>query len=91
MGNQARQVLEAALALPKDERAELAAKLLASVNAEAPVANSDMYSEYDPDPEVEKAWAAEIIRRVERIEAGQAVLVDGDEVHKRMLERFGPK
>ena len=34
MGNQARQLLEAALALPKEERADLAEQLLASVEDE---------------------------------------------------------
>jgi len=34
MGNQARQLLEAALALSKDERADLAEQLLASVEDE---------------------------------------------------------
>ncbi len=91
MGNQARKILEAALALPKEERVDLAEKLLASIDAEAPRPHPEMRGEYDPDPEIEKAWAAEIIRRVARIEAGEAVLIDGDEVHSRMLQRFGSK
>src|SRR5262245_661265 len=41
MGNQARQLLEAALALSKDERADLAEQLLASVEDE--VTDADMF------------------------------------------------
>lgn len=46
----------AALALPFEERAELAAQLLASLDGE-------------PDEDVEAAWAVEIGRRVEKIRA----------------------
>ena len=89
MGNQARQVLEAALALPKDERADLAEKLLASVDDE--VTDADMFAAAEPEPDVEKAWAAEVVQRLERIASGETVLVDGDEVHGRLRDRFGPK
>jgi hypothetical protein len=50
-----------------------------------------MVGEYAPDPEIEKAWGAEVVRRLEGIASGETVLVDGDEVHGRLLERFGPK
>ena len=50
MGELARQLLEIALKLPLDERAELAAELAASIDGE-------------PDADAAAAWAAEIERR----------------------------
>lgn len=52
---QAQAVLATALRLTIEERAELAAELLASLDGE-------------PDEDVEVAWAAEIERRVRRLE-----------------------
>ncbi len=89
MGNRAGQLLEAALALPKEERADLAEKLLASVEDDA--SDQEMAGEHAPAPEIEKAWGAEVVRRLEGIASGKTVLVDGDEVHGRLLERFAPK
>jgi hypothetical protein len=91
MGNQARQLLEAALALPKAERAELAAQIRASVVAEGSESASDLHGEYDPEPDVEKAWGDEITQRVERVIRGEATGVPGEEFRARMVERFGPK
>jgi hypothetical protein len=90
MGNQARQLLEAALALPKAERAELADQIRASVEAEGS-ADSDLHGEYAPDPDVEKAWGDEVTRRVERVIRGEATGVPAEEFRARMVERFGPK
>jgi hypothetical protein len=78
MGNQAHAWLEAALALPKHQRADLTEKLLASVEDE--VSNSDMVGEHGSDPEGEKAWAAEITRRAERALRGETVGIPGTEV-----------
>ena len=50
MTEAARKLLDEAMALPIDDRAKLAADLLASLDGE-------------PDAEVEAAWAAEIERR----------------------------
>jgi hypothetical protein len=88
MGNQARQLLEAALALSKDERADLAEQLLASVEDE--VIDADMLGEAEPDPDIEKAWAAEITRRAERALRGETVGIPGAEVDaeiRRIIER----
>jgi Putative addiction module component len=87
MGNQARQLLEAALALPKEERADLAEQLLASV--EADVTDADMFGEQEPDPEIEKAWATEITRRAERALRGETAGIPGAEVDaqvRRIIE-----
>lgn len=54
MTEQAQAVLAAALRLTVEERAELAAELLASLDGE-------------PDEGVEAAWAVEIERRVRRL------------------------
>ncbi|MBK9167652.1 MAG: addiction module protein [Bryobacterales bacterium] len=59
MTSRAEQLLREALALPVEERADVAAELLASL---------DPGSE-DPG-EVEAAWAAEIERRASRVLAG---------------------
>ena len=52
-------VLISALQLPVAKRAELAAALLASLDGE-------------PDDDVEAAWAAEIQRRLARVQSGEA-------------------
>jgi putative addiction module component (TIGR02574 family) len=59
MQRSAAEVLEAALALTEDERAQVAAKLVASLDGES-------------DPDAEAAWGEEIERRLARIEAGQS-------------------
>lgn len=71
MQRSAAEVLEAALALSEDERAEVAAKLVASLDGEV-------------DPDAEAAWAVEIERRLARIEAGQSRSVLMDESLARL-------
>lgn len=51
-------IMHAALALPKDDRATLAVRLLDSLHAPA-------------DPAVEAAWAEEIERRLADLDAGR--------------------
>lgn len=71
-------LFDAALALPRDSRAELAERLLISLHDELPL----------EDPaEVEAAWTAEAERRLAEFEAGTAVLVPGEEVLKMLRER----
>lgn len=57
MTEQARAILTAALRLTIDERAQLAAELLASLDGE-------------PAEATETAWAVEIERRLRRLEQG---------------------
>ena len=59
MGSEARKILENAMALSPDERAELARELIASLDGEA-------------DPGAEAAWTAEITRRAERVLSGES-------------------
>jgi len=71
VSNQARQVLDEALRLPIEERADVAAELLRSLD-EADAALS-------PE-EVERRWAEEITRRAERAVRGESVGRDADQV-----------
>jgi putative addiction module component (TIGR02574 family) len=71
MQRSAAEVLEAALALPVDERAQLAEKLVASLDG-------------DVDPDAEAAWGQEIERRLARIEAGQSKTISMDESVARL-------
>lgn len=64
-----------ALNLPESDRAELAQDLVASLDGPA-------------DPDVGKAWDAEILRRLAEIDAGTARLIDREEFSKRMRARM---
>jgi putative addiction module component (TIGR02574 family) len=66
MTNEAARVLENALRLPAEERAEIADALLATL--------------YDYQVEVEAAWAAEIERRVAHAQANPDDSVEWREV-----------
>jgi putative addiction module component (TIGR02574 family) len=67
-----RDVVAAALALPRDERADLAHKLLVSLD------------EPFDDPEVVEAeWNAEILRRLRDIESGATEGIPMEEVFKK--------
>jgi putative addiction module component (TIGR02574 family) len=65
------EVFEAALALSNDDRAKLADKLVESLDG-------------DLDPDAETAWAAEIERRLAKIDAGQASSLSMDEAIARL-------
>lgn len=65
------QLRSKALALSEAERAELAHDLVASLDGK-------------PDLNAADAWGAEIVRRVLDIDEGNAVLVDAEEVSKRV-------
>jgi putative addiction module component (TIGR02574 family) len=66
-------VLSEALELTDDERAAIAAELIASLDGQA-------------DEDVEKAWAAEIERRMAALDAGTSTLTPWWDV-KRRIER----
>jgi putative addiction module component (TIGR02574 family) len=66
----AKEIIEAALKLDRKEREQIAHELLESID------NSS-------DAELSPAWEAEIQRRLEKIEAGEATFVSGDEVFAR--------
>ncbi|HYS74790.1 MAG TPA: addiction module protein [Burkholderiales bacterium] len=76
MGNPTlERVRSEALNLSEGERAELAYNLVVSLDGA-------------PDPDVEKAWDAEIMRRLAEIDSGTAKLVDRKEFHRRMRARL---
>jgi putative addiction module component (TIGR02574 family) len=67
------QLLQEALALPDDQRAELVVRLLQSLDREV-------------DPDAEEAWAAEIERRCAALDAGETALADWHDV-RRCIEK----
>jgi len=67
MAMDAKDLLQEAMHLPPEARAALAAELIGSLD---PV---------EPDEDVEAAWAAEIRRRLDEVDAGTAKLVPADE------------
>jgi putative addiction module component (TIGR02574 family) len=77
MTSRARKLLEEALALPKEERLLIAAEL------------QDSVEESDSPEEIEAAWHEEIVKRVQSIEDGTAVLVDGEESSRRIRAKHG--
>jgi putative addiction module component (TIGR02574 family) len=77
MGNPTLEKLRAeVLKLSDPDRAELAQQLVASLDG-------------TPDPGVEEAWDAEILRRLAEIDAGTAKLIDRAEFSRRMRARIG--
>ena len=75
MTDTAQTVLAQALRLDPDDRAQLAAELIASLDGPA-------------DADVEAAWAAEIDRRVAAVETGTVSISPWPEVKQR-TERKG--
>jgi putative addiction module component (TIGR02574 family) len=71
-------VLEEALRLTPQERADVAAELLESLEAER----------LDRREDVERAWAEEIERRARRVLAGESTGAPWDEVRRRLEERL---
>lgn len=74
MTSQAQELLRAALALPVNDRADVAAELLASLDEPA-----------DTDRQaVEEAWAHEIERRARRVLAGESAGEPWGDVRARL-------
>ena len=73
MTSRAQEVLREALSLPIDQRADVAAELLASLDD---VGSEDL-------AEVEAAWAAEIERRARRVLAGESAGISWEDVRRR--------
>jgi putative addiction module component (TIGR02574 family) len=69
-----KDVFRDATELSEHDRATLAGLLIESLEAE-------------PDPDVEAAWAAEIERRVQEIDAGTVKTIPWEEVRQRLLDR----
>ena len=73
MTSRAQEVLREALTLPVNERADVAAELLASL---------DEVEAEDPAV-VEAAWAAEIEKRARRVLAGETAGTPWDDIRRR--------
>ena len=75
MTKNAERLLDEALRLAQSERAEIAARLIQSLEPET-------------DSDVDAAWAAEIERRCAALDAGQAVTSDWNDVRRRIEEEI---
>ena len=75
MSPKADELFQLALDLPEQDRADLAAKLLWSLDPEVDEADED----------VEQAWSDEIARRVAAIDSGEEQLLNWDEVKARLF------
>ena len=74
-GTALEKVRSEALNSPEAERVELAHDLVVSLDG-------------PPDSDVERAWDAEIMRRLSEIDSGTAKLVDRKEFRRRMRARL---
>lgn len=81
MTQRAQALLHEALALPADERANVAAELLASLDE--PLA--------EEAEAVRIAWAAEIERRARRVLRGESTGESWDAVRERMARRLAER
>jgi putative addiction module component (TIGR02574 family) len=75
MTQRALELLQKALALTEEERAELAGSLIESLDGRA-------------DADAESAWNQEIARRVAEMDAGRAKTVSWEEVQERITSRI---
>ena len=78
MTSRAQDLLREALTLPLEERADVAAELLASLD-EAPPQNP---------ADVEAAWAREIERRARRVMSGESAGEPWEDVRARVVQRL---
>jgi putative addiction module component (TIGR02574 family) len=72
MTERTQALLREALALPADERADVAAQLLASLD-----------DENVPTEDIEVAWAVEIEKRARRVLSGESDGIPWEEVRRR--------
>src|SRR5436305_11046085 len=70
MTQEAQELLQKALALPENERAELAGTLISSLDTAV-------------DPDVDAAWQQEVVRRLNEVQSGEVKTVAWEEVQKK--------
>ena len=70
MTQEAHELLQRALALPENERAELAGNLISSLDTRI-------------DPDVDAAWQNEVARRLQEVQAGEVKTVPWEEVQRK--------
>jgi len=76
MTSQARKILQEALALPDEERRLIAVEL------------RDSLEPVDSVEEIDAAWRDELVRRAQRVDSGESVLLDGNEVYQRLRAKY---
>jgi len=76
MTPESKKIYEDALSMPREERVDLAKRLIDSVEEQ----------ECD-ELEISDAWKHEITRRIEAVERGEMKLIPGDEVFKSLRAR----
>ena len=81
MTSRAQELLREALTLPAEERADVAAELLASLDGAPPE---------DPAA-IEAAWAKEIERRARRVMSGESAGESWEDVRARVLQRLNER
>ena len=69
MTHEAEELLQKALSLPDNERAELAGNLIASLDSNI-------------DPDVDAAWQQEVARRWDEVRSGKVTTVPWDQVQR---------
>jgi hypothetical protein len=77
MSRAAEEVLEAAMALSEEDRAEVIARLQESVGG-------------FETPEIAEAWNKEIAERIKAIDAGEVELLTEQEVNNHLRQKYGP-
>lgn len=78
MARNVAEILLEASELPETDRAELAGRLLETLQGE-------------PDEDVEAAWAEEVERRVRQIDAGEVKTIPWDEVRAKLHARLNER
>ncbi|HEX7480718.1 MAG TPA: addiction module protein [Polyangiales bacterium] len=76
MRSQARKLLEQALALPEEDRLLIATEL------------RDSIAVVESPEEIDDALRDEIVRRVQRVDSGEAMLLDGNDVYQRLRAKY---
>ena len=74
MSGNSKSILDAALSLPAEDRAEIAERLMFSLD--------DRHR-----AEIETAWEGELQRRANEVDRGDVLLIPGDEAMRRLRER----
>jgi putative addiction module component (TIGR02574 family) len=77
MGRNLKDLFDEAITLPENDRAELAALLIATLDGER-------------DEGVEKAWEEEIERRIRELDAGEMKTIPWEEVRAELAARKKP-
>jgi putative addiction module component (TIGR02574 family) len=67
------QLIKEALSMPENIRAKIAERLIASLHGQS-------------SPEIDKAWHAEIEKRVKEIESGEVKCIPWEDIRNRLFK-----